>query len=160
MALRLPKDDERPMIDFLASDASQLIGQFAEDLLGGDYTQVFDTLVEPINEGLGSNFDRQTSASGEAWEPHAGYTVWKMGPHPLLMWTGAMAFALQSRSAANRIEEITQTSLTIGTDLFYAPWQQYGTRRIPARPFVWLHGSYVDRVTEEFADGVMKKIRG
>lgn len=160
MALPMPKDDERSMIDYLASDASELIGAFANELFGGDYTQVFDTLVEPINEGLGSNFDRQTSASGEAWAPHSGYTVKKMGVHPLLMWTGAMIFSLESRSASNRIEEITQTSLTIGTDLFYAPWQQYGTARIPARPFVWLHGSYVDKVTEEFADGVHDRIKG
>ena len=147
-------------MEFLASQAVEGLGQFADELLGMDFSPVFDRLVDPVNESFGTNFDRKSGPDGQPWAPHAAYTIKKMGVHPLLMWTGAMIFSLESRSGAGRIEQITQNSLTIGTDLFYAGWQQYGTARIPARPFVWMIGSDVDQITEQFADGVLERLNG
>jgi phage gpG-like protein len=57
-----------------------------------------------------------------------------------------------------RIEEIMRTEAKIGTSLFYAPYQQFGTRKIPARPFLWLEGSYVERLTNQLADAMMARV--
>ena len=160
MALRMSEEHQGAVMDFLASDAVQGFREFGDELLGMDFGPVFGSLIDPVNESFGSNFDRKTGPDGTPWKEHAAYTIQKMGPHPLLMWTGAMIFSLESRSAANRIEQLTSSSLTIGTDLFYAPWQQYGTRRIPARPFVWMIGSDVEAITELFADGVLERLSG
>ena len=160
MALCMPEEYEGALVDMLASEAVQGFREFGDELFGMDFAPVFDSLIDPVNESFGSNFDRRTGPDGTPWKEHAAYTIQRMGPHPLLMWTGAMIFSLESRSGANRIEQLTSSSLTIGTDLFYAPWQQYGTGRIPARPFVWMIGSDVEAITELFADGVLERLSG
>lgn len=158
MALRMSKEHQGSLMEFLASEAVVGLGAFADQLLNMDFGPVFDGLVDPVNESFGSNFDRKTGPDGQPWKPHAAYTIKKMGVHPLLMWTGAMIFSLESRSGSGRIEEITSNSLTIGTDLFYAGWQQYGTAKIPARPFVWMLGSDIDQITQLFADRVLEQL--
>jgi phage gpG-like protein len=145
------------MSDMLASDASMGLRQFGDELFNMDFGPVFESLIDPVHEGVAENFDATRSPSGK-WPPHSPVTIMLHGPHPLLVLSGTMKAAVTSRGSSGRIEEFTRDSLTFGTDLFYAPYQQYGTRKIPARPFLWLEGSYVDRITDMFADGVLQRL--
>lgn len=159
MALPMSKEYQGAVMDFLASDAVQGFREFGDELLGMDFGPVFDSLIDPVHAGFVDNFDRTQAPYGR-WPPHSPVTIMLHGPHPLLILSGTMKAAVSTRGSTGRIEELTPESLTIGTDLFYAPWQQYGTRKIPARPFLWLEGSHVDRITDLFADGVLERLSG
>ena len=145
-------------IDLLVDEVEQTIGR----LQSFDFAPVFTAVLDTLHEGFASNFD-QTRAPYGQWPPHSPMTIAKYGVHPLLILTGAMKAAVTQSGSSDRIEEITQTEAIIGTSLFYAPYQQYGTdgpRPIPARPFLWLEGDYVDQLHERFADEVATRLLG
>ena len=145
-------------IDLLVDEVEQTIGR----LQSFDFAPVFESVLDILHEGFASNFD-QTRAPYGQWPPHSPMTIALHGVHPLLILTGAMKAAVTQSGSSDRIEEITQTEAIIGTSLFYAPYQQYGTsgpRPIPARPFLWLEGDYVDQLHERFADEVASRLLG
>ena len=145
-------------IDLLVDEVEQTIGR----LQSFDFAPVFESVLDILHEGFASNFD-QTRAPYGQWPPHSPLTIIKYGPHPLLILTGAMKAAVTQSGSSDRIEEITQSEAIIGTSLFYAPYQQYGTggpNPIPARPFLWLEGDYVDQLHETFADEVASRLLG
>jgi phage gpG-like protein len=145
-------------IELLVDDVQQTIGQ----LQSFDFKPVFQSVLDVLHSGFESNFD-QTRAPYGTWPPHSPKTIALYGPHPLLILTGAMKASVTQSGSSDRIEEITQTEAIIGTSLFYAPYQQYGTsgpNPIPARPFLWLEGDYVDQLHERFADEVATRLLG
>lgn len=145
-------------IDLLVDEVEQTIGR----LQSFEFAPVFESVLDILHEGFSSNFD-QTRAPYGQWPTHSPMTIALHGVHPLLILTGAMKAAVTQSGAASRIEEITQTEAIIGTSLFYASYQQYGTNGpnpIPARPFLWLEGDYVDQLHERFADEVATRLLG
>lgn len=134
----------------------------AQQLQSFDFAPVFSEMLETFHRGIESNFDN-TRGPGYTWAPHSPVTIALHGPHPLLILTGAMKRSVTQTGAEGRIEDIMQNEMTIGTSLFYAPFQQFGTTgppRIPARRFLWLQGSYVDELAEIFADQVAQRLFG
>lgn len=83
-----------------------------------------------------------TASSGDGtWEPLAPMTVAEHrrigdGPPPhALHLTGALEASL-ARGGDNHVLEVAQSGVTEGTQDPHAAFQNYGTPRIPARPFV------------------------
>jgi phage gpG-like protein len=127
-----------------------------------DYAPIFESLLGTFHEGIERNFDNRQAPYG-TWPPHSPMTIAIHGPHPLLILTGAMKRSVTQRGSEGRIEDIMRNQATIGTSFFYAPYQQFGTsgpHPIPARPFLWLEGSYVDRLHEQFTDAVTARLFG
>lgn len=60
--------------------------------------------------------------------------------YPILFRTGVLASSVLSPTAQGSIHIVRKKSLTIGTSVPYARFQQEGTNRIPARPFLYIDG--------------------
>jgi len=144
------------MTDTLAVDFVDYMRDWASSLETMDHEPTFQSMLDPLHEGFTANFDNARAPYGQ-WPPHSPYTILLHGPHPLLILTGAMKRSVTQSGSDGRIEEFTRDQAIIGTSLFYAPYQQFGTAKIPARPFLWLEGSYVDRLHELFADATMAR---
>lgn len=137
--------------EFFAHEADEVFSAFASSLESGDLTPAFRSCIEVASEGFSDNFGA-TKAPYGTWPPHSPVTVAIHGPHPLLILTGDMYRAVTKEGSEGRIQDLEPRSLVLGTDLFYAAWQQYGTAKIPPRPFLWLDKPFVVQVTEVFAD--------
>ncbi len=160
--MRCPKDDQGRMKDITIERIGDSLDELMAQLQSFDFAPVWTALLEPVHEGFASNFD-QTRAPYGTWPPHSPMTIALHGPHPLLILTGAMKRSVTQSGSEGRIEDIMRNEAIIGTSLFYAPYQQFGTsgpHPIPARPFLWLEGSYVDQVHERFADEVASRLFG
>lgn len=135
--------------EFKAEDAIQVLGDFATAIETLDLSEAFEAASEAARAGFKKNFD-QTQGPGYKWAPHSPYTIQKYGPHPLLILSGAMLQATTESGAAGSVHDVQPREAVIGTDIFYAAFQQFGTLRIPARRFVWLDAESVAEVEEEF----------
>jgi phage gpG-like protein len=144
---------------FLAFEAVDVLGAWSDELATGSLEQPLRDCIGLLNNGFEDNFDATKAPYGQ-WPAHAPYTIQKYGPHPLLILTGVMKASVTESGSASRIEEVGTRQLAIGTDLFYAPYQQFGTRKIPPRPFLWLDAPWVDQVAERFATGVLVQTVG
>lgn len=102
--------------------------------------------------GVQENYDRSSAADGAAWAPHAPSTVRRYGPHPLLILSGAMLAASTTTGVQGNYLSVSDRSITIGVDLIYAPAQQFGTDKIPARPFMDLPEQYIVDMENTAAD--------
>ena len=143
-------------------DASQFFDSIDEIQQAIDDASFQDALQECIpvcNGGFKKNFDSTQGPKGK-WPPHAPYTVQKYGPHPLLILSGAMLASVTQPATEGRIESVGDRDAELGTSLFYAGWQQFGTSKIPARRFLWLDGPSVDAVLEVFADKAFQIVIG
>ncbi|WP_417744841.1 hypothetical protein [Rosistilla oblonga] len=88
------------------------------------------------------NWTRQQNKDGSPWAPRAGNP-----PNPPLIKTGAMFGAATDDQADGNIREVSDRSAKTGINSAAVPWapmQQFGTSRIPARQYFFLYGP--DRV--------------
>ena len=123
------------------------------------FQPALDACVPVCNEGFKKNFDKTQGPPG-VWAPHSPYTIQKYGPHPLLILSGAMLASVTQSGAESRIESVGARDAEIGTSLFYAGYQQFGTDKIPARRFLWLDAESVDSVVDAFAGSAFQIIFG
>lgn len=150
------------MSDIAVEILESRIGTLLAALDSFDFAPTFESMIDTFHQGIIANFDNTQAPYGQ-WPPHSPMTIAIHGPHPLLILTGAMKRSVTQRGADERIEEIMRNEMNIGSSLFYAPYQQFGTNGpnpIPARPFLWLESSYVDRLHEQFADDITTRIFG
>jgi phage gpG-like protein len=125
--------------------------------------------LAPIFEKLAADFYRfegdvfrtegAVNASGQ-WKPLSPrYAAWKAKRYPgrrILRLTGKLRSSLVKPGAEGNIEEITPTSMTLGTSIPYAGFHQRGTRRMPARKVIDLPNRMMTRwarMTEEYLMG-------
>lgn len=67
---------------------------------------------------------------GKGWKPEADSTLaQKKGQGEPEVRTGAYKESLTVPGGAHQVHEIAHSTLRLGTDLYYAKWQQKGTRR-------------------------------
>lgn len=57
-------------------------------------------------------------------------------PHPLLRKSGTLFRSLVQRGARGNVDIRSEHSLEFGTDIAYADYHEFGTSRIPARPYL------------------------
>lgn len=63
------------------------------------------------------------------WAPLAPSTIRRKGHDKILYDTGRLRDSIS-------IGEVTPSSATVGTDAPYAPYHQFGTKKMVARPFI------------------------
>lgn len=81
----------------------------------------------------------KTAPDGTPWAPLSRNTRRKRG-HGLLVDTGRLLGSIQASN--------TDTQAIVGTNVNYAGYLQYGTRKMPARPFLGLSKSNTDEVQQ------------
>ena len=113
-------------------------------------------LVKPIiQKRIDQNFSSKSDADGKAWPPRK-----EKKKHPLLVLSGLMKNSIVTGSGGG-YEDKGPTHLTLGIDagsVPYAGYQEFGTRRIPARSYANVNDQTLDEATEVFADWVFDNV--
>jgi len=83
-----------------------------------------------------------------------------VGGGQILIDTGTLMRSVTARTpTTGSIRKLTKTELVIGTNVEYAPYHQYGTKHIPARPFLQILPEDKENITKIFKDW-LEKIAG
>lgn len=107
-----------------------------------------DELYRGIRSAFNSSVDPET---GVSWAPRKR----EGDGHPLLIDTGAL---LQSAvgSGPGMIQRLDAREVTIGSSVYYGKFHQYGTNKMPARPFMGASPETLDRCGEIIADAALE----
>lgn len=106
-------------------------------------------------------FDQSQSPDGVPWKPikprrrKRDRKATRFRP---LYDTGKLFGSMTGKAGA--IRELSSLSLTQGTNVEYAPFQNDGTRTIPARPFVGLTPKHADQIGAIIVDRIMRQYFG
>lgn len=79
------------------------------------------------------------------------------------LWATGRLVASTGAAAPEHVEELSRDSLVIGTNLSYAAYHQYGTRHIPARPFMGIGDDLAKKLEDvlvKFAEDEIVKALG
>jgi phage gpG-like protein len=116
-------------------------GRDEKGLLWNEITPIVGQMLDDI-------FTSQVDSDGTPWPPHAPATVAMYGEHPLLILTGAMFDDLMG--SALIADRRSNTDISFGTDIEYAPTHQYGdpSRNIPRREFLYWRQDALDRISD------------
>tara|TARA_R100000664_G_scaffold34243_1_gene55655 strand:+ start:11706 stop:12137 length:432 start_codon:yes stop_codon:yes gene_type:complete len=136
-------------------EAVNLVNEFGDDLIRGSYEIPLAACSEELRLGFVEIFSNQTSSEGESWPPHSPVTIKLYGEHPLLILSGSLYDELTSG-----VDESTERSISVGTDLDYAEWNNDGTEKIPAREFMYIPESAQDACVEHIGDYVFDLLPG
>lgn len=123
-------------------------------------TKTLKAWLAHVAGSLGVGFQQSKSPSGETWKPLArkrpkGHNH---GSRPLIDFGDMQASVIST--GPGHIEEVSDDSAKMGTDDRKAVFHQYGTSKIPARPFVGITDEMVDLAAEMVADDVLRQIGG
>lgn len=110
--------------------------------LGNFGKHVFPRVTEVLEDAVAEQFDSEGRAGqGGGWdELSPKYAAWKAKKFPgspLLVRTSRMVSGLVSSLAPTALRSKDQTRMEYGTrGVEYASFHQFGTRKMPARPFM------------------------
>jgi phage gpG-like protein len=91
------------------------------------------------NPGLPEKRTRNGNYTSYQWAKEKA-TGLKKG-YPLLKYTGALEKSITNSGDSNTINEITKSSVVLGTTIPYASFHQEGTKNIPMRQFLFVDPS-------------------
>lgn len=106
-------------------------------------------------EEMLGNFMEGRRADGTPWPPRK-----HSYPHPILIKTAHLMHSVVSESEPGHVENVGAREMFTGTNVFYAGFHQYGTKKLPPRPFVEVNDTAVDRMEEVVASFVIHTIFG
>ena len=115
----------------------------AEDLARLDLTAVLRQCSLLAKADTLLNFQGQQDPDGRPWAPLSPRTrrrpkdrkARKRGGSPMILVdSGVMRGSITA--GAGHAENVTPTSMEVGSAVAYARWHMSGTRRMPARPFL------------------------
>ena len=94
-----------------------------------DQTALWQTVIDNVLRPR----IRETFASDGfgRWQPRVDNL-----PHPLLRKSGTLFRSLVQPGAPGNVDIRSEHSLEYGTDIAYADYHEFGTSRIPARPYL------------------------
>ena len=116
--------------------------------------------LQRVAGSLGVGFQQSKDPSGAVWKPlkrkrPKGHN---QGTRPLID-TGDMQASIIS-TGTGHLQEVTDDSAMMGTEDRKAAFHQFGTSRIPARPFVGISDEMADLAAEMVADELVETLRG
>jgi hypothetical protein len=98
---------------------------------------------------------------GKRWPPLAESTVENKSDQGYKgeseVRTSKLRDSLTKPGAAGQIHEITKTSLRIGSDVFYAKWNNYGSKHQPKRPMMRMTTTVRKGIKEVLARKLMPR---
>lgn len=125
-----------------------------------DFGPLLHEFADIVREEVKLNFQREEDSDGNPWPAHAPSTEARMGPHPLLRWTGELERAA-TQAGVNHIEQVVDNELTYGvTGIEYAATHQYGdkSRNIPQREYLGISDHALDQMEERAKDYTIDRI--
>lgn len=132
-----------------------LIEQIAEDVVKGDYTDPLRSISKEFETAHEIFFLLERSPANRPWAELAESTVFAKGHDTILQDTKALMESV-SGTHGDAIRDIEgdgdYRGLLFGTDVEYGIFHQYGTRHMPARPFVGITEAMLEQATEIIAD--------
>lgn len=144
----------------MADAMSKLYAKLATGSLAPGFEKCHEHLRDQVEE----NFREGGSPLG-TWAPHAAGTIGarrdgsEIPTHPLLIFTGEMAAAAVGPGMGH-IETTAARHAEFGTDHWKAPFHQFGTSRIPERPFMVVGDEALDACAEDLADAAIEILMG
>ena len=114
-----------------------------------NHSALLEPIIPVLLDDFADHFHR-TQAPYGTWPPRVDNL-----PHPLLNLTGKMKQAATTRGAPGNISLVEPFQLTVGVDgsiVNYASFQNDGTSRIPARPFIWLSERAEDEAFDAYVE--------
>jgi phage gpG-like protein len=81
-------------------------------------------------------FTSRGKRGGGSWKKLSPNTVRRWGPHPILELTSTLRDSVTVPGAPYQILEVSNDFIEFGTEVESAGFQQEGTRKMPARPFL------------------------
>ncbi len=120
-----------------------------------DLRPAFRTVALYLNSQARRNFVNQSAPDGTPWARFKHKPSAKRGgaSAKLLRDTGV----LQASVTSGVVEDVTSFSLRWGTNVPYAKFHQFGTRHLPARPFIGITPAMVQRI-EQILVEYLKKV--
>jgi phage virion morphogenesis protein len=129
-----------------------------------DFAPLLRKVAVQLRSDVLACFDQSRSPDGAPWPPLKPATVRRRrgggkGAKPLRD-TGILMLSATAQGARGHVEQVSGAALTFGSNLDRAGWQNFGTRTIPARPFVGLSARGLKIIEEMCADFARDKIAG
>jgi Phage virion morphogenesis family len=127
-----------------------------------DWTRTSGRTRRLLADETARRFDQERGPDGRFWAALAESTKRRKTNPKKLQEGGLLKAAASSLEAtrALRTGEGLTVEQSMGTLPFYGPFQNDGTRDIPARPFFGISEAQADRVTELVADDLAAQVLG
>ena len=113
-----------------------------------DMSPVMREIGDAVREASMESFEREAPPEGGKWPPLSPATIRRRrgGPvHRILQDTGALRQSIVKRLEGDR-------SVIVGARVEYAPFHQFGTRRMPARPFLGVSPTAREEIMDAIHD--------
>lgn len=129
-----------------------------------DYRVAMRTIGKAIQKENRKNFILKGSGKYAPLSPeYAEQKARKVGNLPILVFSGRLRDSVTARMNGDSIFEVGRDSVTVGTKTPYAPFIQRGTRKMPARPFLFVTRAQersFERIIQDFTDQKARQING
>jgi len=133
-------------VESFTSNASQLSQQLQRYATAvGDPRPALERLRRMLAQGEQQVFSTQGASIGVHWA--APVEADRKSDPALLVATGALRASLTGEGSG----ETSELQMRFGTDVPYAHFHQYGTSRMPARPFMGMPTNVVHGASDLFA---------
>lgn len=143
-------------------DLTPLVQSIFDDLQEHPYTEPMSQFATTLEESHAGFFQRSTDPTGQPWPPLSPVTIAKKGHATILVETTHMRESLKIGQPDNVIDFGStgggQVFLTFGTSDRKAGYHQFGTSRIPARPFVGVTEKQPTELAEMIADDAVRSM--
>lgn len=122
-----------------------------------DLSVPFAQIGDDLQADFALNMASEGGLFAGGWAPLLEKTIQERvrkgyGAGPILYRTGELAHSL-SGDGNGAVKEVTPTSVTVGTDVFYGKFHQTGTRRnLPARRIIGLSWARRSLIVRRLAD--------
>jgi phage virion morphogenesis protein len=132
-----------------------------------DYRPLLKQYVVLLGSQAKQCFDQQRSPDGAAWAPLKRQRNRKRdkrarksgrGTGQKVLRDTGLLMASVTGQGSGHVETLTATSLTYGSNLFYAGFHAYGTRRMVARPFLGISAKTAAVMAQMCADFVRRRM--
>lgn len=105
-------------------------------------------------------FDESRAPDGSPWAPLVAPSARRGGASAKPLRDTGLLMASLTGQGAGHVEQISDVAILWGTNVAYGSHHQYGTRRIPARPFLGLTPSMESRISLIVTDYVERLLKG
>lgn len=140
-----------------ADDVDAAMRGLVAAMAGETYEQQLMGLAPVVYAEFSDHF-RDARGPDGPWAPRARAYPW-----PPLVHTGKLSYAAIVPQGHGNITRWRDGWAEFGLDatvVNYAGFHEYGTSRMPARPWCWLSPEAEDEATERFADAVVNLFFG
>lgn len=134
---------------FKAEDFGKVLGDMVARIEGERRVDLYRDLLPTVYEELHESFQKPLGKGGGPAPPHAPSTVAKYGQHQLLVLSGALMRSATRSTGEGSDYSYSENGLSVGVDIPYAKYHQYGTKHIPQRKFFYLSDDGRGRIAEK-----------